>query len=211
MSEPAVRESVSHVAHSLIPIFLLHGLGASPITLWPLEKYLNLVGGFTNTHRLLYPVDHVEFEFALNFVDQRMQKYANKEQEIILIGQSMGGLIANNLHKKGWKIKMAVYIGSPLHGANLLNQLDALLPTSIRNKLYKKAYGFLMVKEKEDEPPHDYHTISMAWPFTEFDGCVYKSETILDKINHTHLPWADHRTIFANPRLWKTVNNLIKN
>jgi pimeloyl-ACP methyl ester carboxylesterase len=193
----------------LIPIFLLHGLGASPITLWPLEQYLQFVGGFNNTHRLLYPVDTTPFEECLDYVDKEMLQHANKEQEVILIGQSMGGVIANNMHKKGWKVKMAVYIGSPLHGANLLNQLENILPTKVRNALYKLPYDYLKVKDREPEPPHPYHTISMAWPFTEFDGCVYKHETMLDEDKHTHLAWADHRTIFANPRLWHKVFKII--
>ncbi len=66
-----------------------------------------------------------------------------------------------------------------------------------------------MNKNKEEEPHHDYHTISMSWPFTDFDGCVYKDETIFTEEKHTHLKWADHRTIFANPRLWITVGNLL--
>lgn len=187
------------------PVFLLHGLGAHPVTLWPMEQYLSFMGGFVNTYRLSYPVDELEFEDSLDYVDSEMLKYVGKDQEVILIGQSMGGLIANSLHKKGWKIMMAVYIGSPLHGADLLNQLEAALPSKIRDVLYKKSYDFLKSKGKEDDPPHPYHTISMAWPFTMFDGCVYKDETMLDERNHTHLPWADHRTVFANPRLWHCV------
>lgn len=194
----------------LIPIFLLHGLGATPITLWPLEAYLNIAGGFKNTHRLYYPVDHMEFQESVDYVDKEMLKHASKDQEVILIGQSMGGVVSNSLHKKGWKVKFAVYIGSPLHGANLLNQLEAVLPTKVRNKLYKKPYDYLKDKEKEKEPPHPYHTISMAWFCSNFDGCVYKKEAMLEEEHHTHLAWADHRTIFANPRLWSKVNQLIK-
>ena len=199
-----------NIIDPLIPIFLLHGLGAHPITLWPMEMYLNVVGGFKNTHRLYYPVDHMEFEESVDYVDREMLKHASKDQEVILIGQSMGGVVSNSLHKKGWKIKFAVYIGSPLHGAKLLNQLEVVLPTKIRNAMYKKPYDFLKSKETEEEPPHPYHTISMAWFWTEFDGCVYKDEATLGDTKHTHLPWADHRTIYANPRLWSTVNRLIQ-
>lgn len=44
-----------------------------------------------------------------------MLRKVNRSEEIILIGQSMGGVVANNLHTKGWKIKKAIYVGSPLH------------------------------------------------------------------------------------------------
>lgn len=194
----------------LIPIFLLHGLGARPITLWPLEQYLRVAGGFENTHCLYYPVDRMEFEQSVNYVDSEMSKICSKEhEEVVLIGQSMGGVVANSLHKRGWKVRLAVYIGSPLHGAQVLNQLEAALPTSVWDWLYKKPYDFLKFKSEEREPPHPYHTISMAWPFADFDGCVYRQEATLREEHHTHLPWADHRTVFVNPRLWHRVNTIV--
>ena len=119
------------------------------------------------------------------------------------------GVVANNIHKKGWKVLYAVYIGSPLHGARLLNQLEKIVPTNIRDALYKKPYGILQKCTRASEPDHDYNTISMGWFNTEFDGCVYKDEVVLNEDKHVHLCWADHRTIFANPRLWTLVGNLL--
>ena len=191
------------------PVFLLHGLGCRTITLWPLEQYLRRVHGLTNTYRIAYPIQTLSFEDSLDFVDRRLGRYANKQNEIILIGQSMGGVVANSLHKKGWKIKLGIYIGSPLHGAHLISQLESILPTTIQNLLYIKPFDYLKSKDKEKEPPHNYHTISMAWPFTDFDGCVYRGETMMDERKHTHIPWSDHCTIFANPRLWTTVGSLL--
>ncbi len=191
-------------------IFLLHGLGCKPITLYPLEKYLNFKG-YNRTHRLAYPVDRMSLAESIHYVDTEMQKHADKKKEqVILIGQSMGGRVANNLHKKGWRVKCALYIGSPLHGANLLNQLEAILPTRIRNWLYKKPYDDLKKVSKENAPPHPYHTFSMGWLHTHFDGCVYKNEAMLDAQHHTHLGWSDHRTIFLNPRLWFCVHNFLE-
>ncbi|MDB4413558.1 hypothetical protein N9189_03435 [Pirellulaceae bacterium] len=97
-----------------------------------------------------------------------------------------------------------------LHGANFLNQLEEKLPQFIVNSFYKLPYDFLKQKEIEKEPPHTYHTLSMGWFDTNFDGCVYKNETILSEKNHTHLAWADHRTKFANPRLWIEVDRVLR-
>lgn len=195
-----------------IPIILLHGLGAHPITLWPMELYLRYKG-WENIHRLSYPIDTLPFDQVLDYVDRELEKVCDKKEEIILIGQSMGGVIANNLHKKGWIVRQAIYIGSPLHGANLLNQLERILPTKIRDYLYKLPYDYLKAKAlgeyKEEEPPHSYKTISMGWGSLDFDGCVYRQETMLNEKNHIHLKWADHRTIFANPRLWIHVERLL--
>lgn len=140
-----------------------------------------------------------------------MSKLVDKKEEVVLIGQSMSGVYSNNLHKKGWRIRNAIYIGSPLHGANLLNQLDAILPRKIKDMFYKLPYDYLRNSPKETIPPHPYKTISMGWACSRFDGCVYKKETMLEEKNHTHLAWADHRTIFANPRLWIHVERLISN
>lgn len=193
-----------------IPIFLLHGLGAHAVTLYPLSLYLQWQG-YTNVHTINYPVDnHGTIDESVNFVSDYIDNVTTKTTPIILVGQSMGGVIANNLHKKGWTIKHAIYIGSPLHGAQLLTQLEDILPTKIRDALHKKPYDILKNKERESPPPHTYNTISMGWFNTEFDGCVYKDETVIEPTNHTHLPWADHRTIFANPRLWTLVHKLIR-
>lgn len=190
-------------------IFLLYGLGAHAVTLLPLELYLNHLG-YLNTHIINYPVDTLEYDKCLDYLDKYMENYTDKNAEIILIGQSMGGVYSNNLHKKGWKIKQAIYIGSPLHGANLLNQLESVLPTNIKNMFNKLPYDFLKNKGTDEIPPHPYKTITMGWFNSQFDGCVYKNEAILDANHNTHLKWADHRTVFANPRLWYHVGSLLE-
>lgn len=194
-----------------LPIILLHGLGGSPIQLFLLEAYLNLCGHH-NTHRIRYPVGGVSLEESVTYVDSaiaQLTQTPRDQEEIIVIGHSMGGLVGNRLHQRGWSIRLAIYIGSPLHGATLLNQLEAVLPTWLRDCMYRRVYGLLQNKPREQAPPHPYHTISMAWPFTDFDGCVYKWETMLEEEHHTHLRCADHRTIMANPRLWTLVERLI--
>lgn len=192
------------------PVIMLHGLGAHPTTLLLLELYLNHMG-WSNTHKPYYPIDKMTFDETMDYVDREITNIVqDREQEIILIGQSMGGVVSNNLHKRGWNIKKAIYIGSPLHGASLLHQLEKILPTKIRDQLYKLPYDYLKMKGREEIPPHPYKTISMGWFFTDFDGCVYKNETILEDEHHIHLVWADHRTIFANPRLWILVEQLLR-
>ena len=161
------------------PIFLIHGLGGHPNGLLPLELYLNYVG-FTYTHMLSWPIDNTSFEDILDHIDNEIGKYAEKEQqEIVLIGHSMGGVISNQMHTKGWRVKNAIYIGSPLHGANLLNQILSVLPTRLVNVMRRTLYDFLQDKDQMEkyakEPPHTYKTISMGWCTIEFSGCVYKN------------------------------------
>ncbi len=193
-------------------VFLIHGLGPTLISvasLAPLEWILKY-NGFPETHRIVYPVNESEFDEMVEYVDNEMSKITDRSSKVILIGQSMGGVVANSLHMKGWDIEYAIYIGSPLNGARLINKLDNILPTMIRNLMYKKPYGYLMSKKNEPEPPHQYHTISMSWPGTMFDGCVYRDEATLNAANSTHLYCADHRTVFLDPRLWASVVGLLK-
>ena len=195
----------------MVYVFLLHGLGGHTSSLIPLSLFLQLMG-YYNLYRIPYPVDYYDsIERSVDYVDEEISKIIDKNKEdIIIIGQSMGGVIANNLHKKGWNIKKNIYIGSPLHGANLLNQIESILPSNIIKILNKKPYNILKNKPREEEPPHPYHTISMGWFNSHYDGCVYREESMLNEINHIHLPWADHRTIFANPRLWYLVYKLLQ-
>jgi len=192
-----------------ITIILLHGLGAHPVTLWPLELYLRWCG-YTAVHRVSYPVDQLSTQDAVDHVSRRIAELTSARQ-IVVVGQSFGGIVGNRLHERGWDVRLGVWIGSPLHGARLLTQLSSALPARVWDFVWKPPYDYLMTKSREPVPPHDVHTISMGWPlWNSFDGCVYADEATLDPRRHTHLGWADHRTVFANPRLWMLVARLIR-
>jgi pimeloyl-ACP methyl ester carboxylesterase len=191
------------------PVVLLHGLHSHPATFYPLERFLNKKG-YLNTHAIRYNADQENLNLILNEVDEILSKKIDREDKIIVIGQSLGGLVANNLHKKGWKIKIGIYIGSPLHGAKLIRQVSNYVPEFIISWFRCPAWNILDGKEMEEEPPHDYHTISMGWWDSTFDARVYKEETILDPEKHTHLENEDHGFVFLKPRLWGLVYRLIQ-
>lgn len=192
------------------PIFLLHGLGARPFTLLPLAFFLRLCG-WTTIHRPYYPASALYFDESVEYVNREMEKLESKEREIIVIGQSMGGLVANFLHRKGWKIRMAIYVGAPLHGARLLNKLEDVLPSWLSNLLYKKPYDFLKLCETSEPPNHPYHSIGISLPFSsDFDGKVYRDEAMLERERHTQLGWSEHSLAVVDPRLWVIVAGLLK-
>jgi pimeloyl-ACP methyl ester carboxylesterase len=192
-------------------VLLLHGLGAHAETLLGIEKYLNWKG-YKKTHKLTYLVDILPFEECLDHVSDELEKIITKNEKIIVIGQSMGGVFGSLLHTKGWDLELLITIGSPLKGAAFVKSLKKHLPQKVQDVLHKPMYDDLitMLDNPLTEPPHDYHCFTMAWPLTKFDGCVYIEEAHFDKEKHTHLQFADHRTIFANPRLWWHVHNRIK-
>lgn len=190
-------------------VVLLHGLGAHPWTLWPLQQYLKYQKVYGAFYNLKYEADRYDvLEDLVHHVDEVMLKAGiGKDRSLVLIGQSMGGVVANELHRKGWHIHKALYIGSPLHGARLITQLEGLLKLT---GFFKPPYALLQHKARAIEPPHMYHTISMGWGLSAFDGCVYRPETMLHPDKHTHLSWADHRFVFADPRLWRLVHRLLQ-
>jgi len=71
-----------------VKVFLLHGLGSHPITLLPMELYLNYQG-FRNTYKISYPVNSFcTVEESVNYVDKEIEKHADKEKDdIIIIGR----------------------------------------------------------------------------------------------------------------------------
>lgn len=191
-------------------LFLVHGLGPAALTgmsLLPLRYYLQWQG-HENVHIVHYEPDAcADADEALDQVDAEMRKHWKPEDgPIRVVGQSMGGVLAHRLHQRGWDVQKSLSIGSPLHGARLLDQLEARLPEKVVGALRKPMYSFLQSKDTEPAPPHAFHTISLGWAWSDFDGCVYRDEATLDTDNHTHLSWADHRAVFFNPRLWTLVN-----
>lgn len=196
----------------MFPVILLHGLGATPYTLWPLMWYLQS-SGFSDVYVPKYNVDKQHADESLTQISTWLsdQGLDMIKDELIVIGQSFGGLMAHRLHQKGWRIRKSISIGSPLHGARLIAQLAAVLPQSICDWVRKRKipYSYLQHKDKEDAPPHPYHTVSMGWFWSDFDGCVYRNETVFDDKYHSHLSFSDHRTAFVDPRLFTLVCSLV--
>lgn len=190
-------------------IFLIHGIGSSKLTFLPLKIYLNKYG-FNNVYPLSYDVNNKEFSKSLDTINEQILEILdNQDDEIVVIGQSYGGIICNNLHRIGRNILKSICICSPLHGAKIVGLIENNIPTFVSNILKNKALEFLRDKDLEEKPPHDFHTISFGWFNTEFDGCVYKHETILDPEKHTHISWCDHRIGFLDIRLFNEVYNIL--
>lgn len=194
------------------PIILLHGLRSLPLTMTPLQQFLKIKGKFENIHNIRYRVNDVTFDESINMLDTKLSKLIDKDNDRpIIVGQSMGGVMGNNLHKYGWNIAKSITIGSPLHGARILNMLDNNLPQYIKDMFFIEPYFYLMNKDSDKIPPHPYHCITMSLPFSNFDGCVFVDEAKFEDQHHTHLNNAHHITVFGNPKLFNIVLREIKN
>ena len=139
-------------------VVLLHGLGEKPQSLKPLEWYLHYSSGFNYIKTIHYPsntlnlndcIDNVagqivewlsdDFDINVTLINQEEEEEEDEESlnadtgdyNLIIIGQSMGGVVGSLLHRTGLNIVDLVTIGSPLRGAWLVKFLKkARLPTN---------------------------------------------------------------------------------
>lgn len=157
-------------------VFLIHGLGGAPFTLYPLKWWLE------RTHEevicITYAPDQESIEASVRSAHQGLLEHAKPEDgPILLVGHSMGGLVSNRLHAHGWDVRAAVYVASPLGGARIIGQVERWIPPVLADKVRRPSYAELQNKERDPVPPHPYRTISVAWPGTTFDGRVYEDGT----------------------------------
>lgn len=181
---------------------MIHGLSSSKFTLYPLMQYLKSKG-FENFDMISYDTEQ-EFEECVISVNEKIE--ANYEDPIIVIGQSYGGLIANKLHEHR-NILLGLYIVSPFNGSKTLNKINKLAPYFTSSI----SHTYILNKDRELPPPHDYFTYSTSFPLLDSDICVNIDDTIIDNVFHRHIPCNIHQTIFLDPRLFKKVYEDIKN
>ena len=75
---------------------------------------------------------------------------------------------------------------------------------------YILSHKDLMNVTHTEEPPHNYHTISLELlPGVGFDGCVYKDEQIIDEDKNINIPYIHHVTACIDYRLFKNIKTII--
>jgi pimeloyl-ACP methyl ester carboxylesterase len=192
-----------------IPIILLHGAGGFSWTLIPLKLSLQY-NGFNNIYIVDYN-NNCKISDCINNADKQIEKVVNKSKEIIVIGQSLGGVVGINLHRKGWNIKKLITIVSPLKGARFIGTLDYYIPyifRFFRRQVFQDLLN--MTQSKLEVPPHPIHTITTSIPISNnFDGCVYRDEASINDKDNTHILYSGHRILFIDPRLFTTVRQII--
>lgn len=183
-------------------VVLLHGLHGSPTHVWTIKLAVQRKFPDAKIHVPHYLTTHIS---STDELVQRVSKvlltHVDKRTPIHVIGQSLGGVAAMNLYKDGWNVVKAITVGSPLHGASVLNTLHKVLPIVFN----RGTYVYLRTKPCQDEPPHEYKTISMGILNSNFDSCVHRHEATLKEEHHTHETWLDHRFGFLHPRLLRTI------
>lgn len=198
-------------------VFLLHGLGAHPLVMAPMQLFLR-AHGFPHVFAVAYNVRTHDITssarsasaFMLHALRAATVEEACARWDVFVVGHSWGGLVCNRLHALGWAIRGAVYLAAPLHGARILGTLHSLLPHALVTRVSRAAYDTLRHKHRERVPPHPYHTLSCGWAHTDFDGAVFRDEATLQRQFHTHVAWGSHSLMLVKPRTWRFVQGRLQ-
>jgi hypothetical protein len=200
----------------MIPVFLIKGPRDKNIYLNPLKAYLNIIG-YKEVYIISYQIqpnylqtDYIQPDYLQMYVEYVSNQMINitvtQNQEVILIGISIGGIISHHLHQYGWKIHKSITIVSPHNGNSFFKFIKYILPTNILEYIYHPIYNHILKKT----PPHEYHTIGTSiLPYIPFDGHIWNSETNISLYNHVNISFNNNWTIFLDPRIFFTISNLL--
>ena len=186
----------------MVKIVIIYNLTVSGWMTPLLQAYL-VYNGHRDTFLIRYRND-LSFENAITDVDEKLETIVNKDNDtIFVIGIFFGGLIANNLHRMDWKIKKALYIGCPMRGTSAHRTIQD--SHTVVKYADSDPHNWLLSREPEEIPPHDYHTISLGLWNTEFDGLLRRIDTVIDNENHSHVYWSSRWTPFLTYSLFNLI------
>lgn len=183
-------------------VALIHGmndgLGIFPgIGMYPLSFYLN-----TSVPEEVVHTTHSSGPTIDDCVEE-IKKQLDTDSDWVLIGHSLGGVIATRLsHNPDIKVKGVVCFGSPLRGAALAGVAKHVSPWK-KNPMYKELSTI-----DEKEPPCKYITFSGSVFFAEFDGKVFEVETKFQQENHINT-YASHVLLAISPTVWRSTRDFI--
>lgn len=193
-------------------VVLLHGAGGNAWTMLALDLYLRHQCGVARTLCPAYASNAPSIDDAVASVEASLREHASPDtDELIVIGQSLGGVIGYRLAASGrWRIRLLITIAAPLHGSALVAELQAEWPL-IYPLVHRPVYTELARGERVPPPSTQYHCFTTGWAWSSFDGCVFIDEARFadDDAHHTHFVWGDHRFIVADVRLVSAVANRV--
>ena len=106
-------------------VVLIHGLGRSAASMWPLARRLRRAGFAVD--RVGYPSTRLTIAGAVEHVRAALARIA-AGRRLDLVGHSLGGLIAARLLRdpRGLGIRRVVQLGSPNRGSVMADRLGGL-------------------------------------------------------------------------------------
>ena len=191
-------------------ICLIPGLGSHPASFAVIRS--QLARRFKHAQIVALPCETNSVSSTdelLDIVDHLCSQYFyDKSIPIVFVGQSMGGLAAINMHKRGWNVQACIAVASPLNGSQRARALVALAGSNGLNgsngvaglvvKMVGQAVAYLASLGKHELPSANYWTISFGWFNSNDDSKVFAHEATIDPARHTHMPWMDHMLGFLS-------------
>lgn len=198
-----------------IPIVILHGLGERT---WTMALFiLWLQGhGYNNIHTPHWPANSCEMpDTCIPALVDSLQKEVGKNESIILIGNSMGGVAATFLENEGWKVETMILVAAPVHGASSMPSAEIMCYVtwqwakgkSCVGAEYEGPYKYLSNLEKRNPPNSTYWTITPS-VYQGFDGNVHREDAVFEESRNIDM-FSHHFALAMDPRMWYTVTSLI--
>ena len=190
-------------------ILTIHGLGGSSFSHKPmklyLEKYLtssekiNVISHSYDSTNLTFPQVLEELEsFLSNY------QWINDDEKAIVIGHSLGGIVATHLNHQ--RIKGVITVSSPHTKCDFAKFFKDTAPTFISNYFLGKMYDTLVNQPLTSTIPKITCITSSWYPWYKFDGRVYTEEMIHPQATKTyHLEYSDHLIQLYDPRMLNLI------
>ena len=182
------------------PVILLHGLFQNRSCLFWLQHRLK-ISGYQQVISINTPpwrdIESLSEELAKKVDELRIHA---KCEKVILIGHSMGGIIARNyVQSRGGAthVKAMVTLGSPHHGSKL-----APFALSTMGKSLLPGSEFL-TRINSTPWPKETHATSI---YTRYDNMVLPAESAkMEGARHIELDGMGHTALLFHPRSLQTV------
>lgn len=199
----------------VLTVVLLHGLGERTWTLGLFEAYIRMDGLFT-VHTPHWPANNCQMpDECMPLLSAELKRTLDPAQPIVVVGNSMGGVAAYYLPAYGWNVDKAFYVAAPLHGSLLLREtLERIANTSweaaghwlAHRSVGAGPFDYLSRYWDLYPPRHSYWTVSPVLPgFQEFDGHVFRSDTVLEEGHALTLNAGSHFSLLYDCRLWNMI------
>jgi triacylglycerol esterase/lipase EstA (alpha/beta hydrolase family) len=187
-------------APAAAPVLLLHGVLCNAGVMHPMKKYL-VEHGIGPIYALSYgpPLASIDL-----FADQTAHKIdailaATGAQQVIIVGHSMGGLVARAyLSRDGAaKVRRIITIGTPHHGSMHAYLFPGVALSQLRP-------GNAWLKRLSAATPRDGPRIVSLWSW--HDSMVApQTSSVLERAENVALTGIGHNALLSDAGVWRRV------
>lgn len=195
-----------------LPILLLHGLGERTFTFYLFLEYLRQLD-ITNVVTPHWPANTCQMpDECVAQLESSTAGLLNKSEPMIVIGNSMGGVLAYHLPNYGWNVQKAFYVAAPLNGTYIVKQLREWERAGSINTGYaralvgKGAVDYLSSGHDLQPPNHSYWTITPRLPYLSYtDSHILVEEGIIEDTRNVPITWSSHFALAIDGRAWSEI------